>query len=143
MKVTFVEARKKVRKDLDIKEIKNKLPKKIHLLYTIQYKNLAKKLKQELTNEGFRILASDQVLGCSRIKPKATLLLIGSGKFHALQIAIQTQKPIFIYEHGKVSEIERKDIEKFKSKEKAKLAKFYSAENHSHLYLLKNQYNCH
>ncbi len=126
MKTLFIEAKKKI-KDFDI-DISN-LPEKLHLLYSIQYKALAENIKKYLENNGYDILGFEQVLGCSKINPKAILLLIGSGKFHALQLAFSTSNPVFIYEGNSIREISQEEIDKAKNKIKAKLSKFYSEDN--------------
>ena len=124
MKVLFVESKK-----INFEKVKDigKLPKRIHVLYIIQYKNLAKKIKNMLEENGHHIASFEQVLGCSKIKPKAEILLIGSGGFHASQIALQTSRDVFIYQNGRISKIKKEDIEKLKAKKKAKIAKFYSS----------------
>ncbi len=121
MKVLFIESKKKAAGKINI----NGFPDKIHLLYTIQYKRLAEKLKEKL---GKRVLAFEQVLGCSKIKPKAPLLLAGSGRFHALQLAFSTGKPVFIYDN-KLTQINKEEIERFKAIQKGKIIKFLSSDN--------------
>lgn len=126
MKIMYVEA---LRKDIDynISELL-KLPQEIHILYSIQFKELAEKIAKDLKKNNFNIKAIDQVLGCSIIKPKAALLLIGSGKFHATQIAYSTSKEVYIFDNNKLSKISEADINKYKAKEKAKLSKFLFAD---------------
>ena len=95
MKLLFIEARKKVKLDegeISKSEEFKKLPENLHVLYTIQYKNLAEKIKEQLEKKDKKILEFQQVLGCSKIKPKAPLFLVGSGKFHALQLALSSKK---------------------------------------------------
>ncbi len=121
MKVLFIESRKKNLK-LDKSKLQ-KLPKKIHLLYTIQYKDLAEKIKKELGSKGKKIEGFNQILGCSEIKLKGTPLLIGSGKFHAIQLSKNTDKEILIYENGNIRKI-KKEINRYKKRNKAKLKKF-------------------
>jgi len=130
MKVLFIEAKKTSEKKLEI----GKNIDKIHILYTIQYKKLAEKIKKKL---GKKVLAFQQVLGCSKIKPKAPLLLIGSGKFHALQLALQTNKEIFIYNNGKFDKISEEEIKKQKMIEKGKFSKFLDSDNIGLLVSLK------
>jgi len=138
MRVLFIEARKNFKGKIgeSFKELES-LPGEIHLLYTIQYKKLAGKIKKYLKNKKHRIVAFQQVLGCSKIKPKAPMLLIGSGKFHALQIALQTNKKIFIYNNGRIENIKEEEIKEYKSKEKGKLIKFLSSDKIGLLVSLK------
>lgn len=102
------------------------LPEKLHILYSIQYLELAKAIKQHL---GKRVLAFEQVLGCSKIKPKASLLLISSGRFHAVNIALSSKKPVYIYNNDKISQISEEEIQDYEKKEQAKLAKFIMSDN--------------
>jgi diphthamide biosynthesis enzyme Dph1/Dph2-like protein len=138
MKVLFIEARKNFKEKIE-KEFKKleSLPQEIQVLYTIQYKELARKIKKYLENKRHKIVAFQQVLGCSKIKPKAPILLIGSGKFHALQIALQTNKKIFIYNNGKIENLKAEEILAYKSKEKGKLIKFLSSDKIGLLVSLK------
>lgn len=135
MKLLFIEARKKQESSFDkisnIDEIR-KLGN-IHILYSIQYKALAEIIRKKLKS---KVKAFQQVLGCSKIKPKANLLLIGSGKFHALQLALQTGKEVYIYD-GNLSKITNKDIEKEKKREKGKILKFLNEKNIAILVSLK------
>ncbi|MBU1136248.1 MAG: diphthamide synthesis protein [Nanoarchaeota archaeon] len=127
MKILFIPAIKKI-ESYNMGNLK-KLPKKLHILYSIQYKNLAEKIKKDLEKQNFKILGFEQVLGCSKIKPRAELLLIGSGKFHALNIAFSTSKQVYIYSCGKLEKISKQEIENFKIKQKTKLSKFYASDN--------------
>jgi diphthamide biosynthesis enzyme Dph1/Dph2-like protein len=123
MKVLFIETRKKVR---PIK-ISKDLPEKLHILYTIQYQNLARAIKLQLAAE-HRVVSFNQILGCSRIKLKASPLLIGSGKFHALQLASSTGREVFVYDNGKIEKIGSKEIEKLKKREHGKISRFLSSD---------------
>jgi len=132
MKALFINAERKVEKP-KISEISKKLPKKLHILYTIQYKGITENIKQQLEKTGVKITAIEQILGCSKITPKAPILLISSGKFHLTQALSNIAKPTPIYyynaETGKTEKIGKEHIEDLKKKEKARLSKFYSSEN--------------
>tara|TARA_Y100000310_G_scaffold323580_1_gene384197 strand:+ start:2898 stop:3488 length:591 start_codon:yes stop_codon:yes gene_type:complete len=118
----YVEARRKSEGKIIISK---NLPKQIHILYSIQYKTLAEKIKTQL-QKNHKILGFNQVLGCSKIKLKATPLLIGSGRFHALQVI---DRPGYIYEHGKLIKITKNELLKLKKVQKGKLSRFLSSEN--------------
>ncbi len=128
MKVLFIKAEKKFNK-IEIPKNLSNLPQKIHMLYTIQYKKLAEKLKKKIEKKN-RVVGFQQILGCSKIKLKASPLLIGSGTFHALSLLNQNKelKEIFIYD-GKIRKINKKQIEKIKKKKKAKISRFLASEN--------------
>ncbi|MCX6748427.1 MAG: diphthamide synthesis protein [Candidatus Pacearchaeota archaeon] len=117
MKTLFIEAKKKSFPEFDLRN----LPERIHLLYTIQFKPLALEIKAKL---GKRVKTMSQVLGCSRVKPKADLFLLGN-RFHALNLAVSSNTPVKYLD----GEITVKDIETEKAKEKAKISRFYLSNN--------------
>ena len=128
MKVLYIESKQK---NLDIAlsktEIK-KLPKKIFLAYSIQYKDLAKQIKKQLENNKIKINKFQQVLGCSKVNTKLPILLIGTGRFHAINLYLQAPA-IFFLEGSKILQIPSKDIEKLKAKKRTALMKFLNANN--------------
>lgn len=124
MKTLFIEARRKLNA-INLNHINlNALPNKIMLAYSIQYKNLAEKLKRKL---GKKVAGFKQVLGCTRLRRRYPILLIGSGKFHAIQLALQNNI-IYILEGNKISKLGKKEIEKIKAKRKAARSKFLAAD---------------
>lgn len=121
MKTLFIPA---IKKNISFNsQVFSGLPKKLHILYTIQYKELASAIKQELSSKDFQVLGFEQVLGCSKVKPKATFLLIGSGRFHATQIAFSTGKPVYVY-NSKLDKINEEEIKQYENREKAKISRF-------------------
>ncbi len=131
MKTLFVPAKIKSRVNKSkILEISKKLPKNIAIAYSIQYKDIASEIKK-IFSKIHKITKLVQVLGCSKPNfPKNTqaVLLISSGKFHAISLAIESGLPIYILEHSKLREISKKDIDFFKKKQKASYLKFLNAD---------------
>jgi len=131
MKTIFIPAKSKATLNrAKIKELSKKLPKDLVITYSIQYQELAFEIKKILANHN--ILKIIQVLGCSQPKfPKNTkaVLLIGSGRFHAVSLAYETKLPIYILEKNQLTKISEKDIELYKRKNKASYLKFLNAEN--------------
>ncbi len=126
MKVLFVEARSKKRFNEKCLDETKKIKGKIFLAFSIQYKSIAEEIKKRLKG---KIIGFSQVLGCTRLKTKAdAILLVGSGRFHGLQIALSSDKEVFVLEGDKIRKIEKIEIETFKKKRRAALMKFYSAE---------------
>ena len=129
MKLLYIPA---IQKNLNIKlskaEIK-KLPKKILLAYSIQYQDLAILYKKELEKNKIKIPKFQQVLGCSKISNKNNLpiLLIGTGRFHAQNLYLQTPT-LYVLENNKITRIPKADIDKLKAKKKTALIKFLGAE---------------
>jgi len=131
MKTLFIPAKIKSRVNKPkILEISKKLPKNIAIAYSIQYKDIASEIKK-IFSKIHKITTLVQVLGCSKPNfPKNTqaVLLISSGKFHAISLAIESGLPIYILEHSKLREISKKDIDFFKKKQKVSYLKFLNAD---------------
>ena len=128
MKTLFIPAKIKTKINKDrIKSLSKKLPKNIAIAYSIQYHDLAFEIKKLLSNN---ITQISQILGCSKLSfPKTTqaIVLIGSGKFHALSLASKTKLPIYILEKNNLSKIPILEIESLKKTKKASYLKFLNA----------------
>ncbi len=129
MKTLFipVKIKSKVNKK-KIKSLSKKLPKNIAIAYSIQYKDIAFEIKKLLPNNVTKIT---QILGCSKPSfPKITqaIILIGSGRFHALSLASEKNLPIYILEKNKLSKIPESEIESLKKIKKASYLKFLNAD---------------
>lgn len=129
MKTLFIPA--KVQLEVNEKKISSlKLPKNIAIAYSIQYKEPASEIKQILSKH-HNITAFVQVLGCSNPKfPKTTeaVLLISSGKFHGISLAIETNLPIYIVEKNELTKISDTEIELLKKRKKAAYVNFLNSE---------------
>ncbi len=131
MKVIFIPT--KIKYNLNNEEIKKiqslKLPEKIAIAYSIQYKDITFKLKKALSKR-HKITKIVQVLGCSKLSlPKETqaILLLSDGRFHAISLALETNLPIYILEHNKLTKISKQEIEYLKNRQKASYLKFLNA----------------
>lgn len=128
MKTLFIPAT--INSEINIKKIQQlKLPKKIAIAYSIQYKEIALEIKK-IISENHYITSFIQVLGCSRPKFKDTkaILLISSGEFHAISLAAETNLPVYILESNKLRKISEEEINSFKKKKLASYVKFLSSE---------------
>jgi len=121
-KVLFIEAQRKDPININKKELA-KLPKELFIAYSIQYKKLALAIKRELCK---RVKGFKQVLGCTKLKTKYPILLIGSGRFHANNLAMQNSSPIYIYTDNKIQKIDQKEIQKLKQRKQAAISRFLS-----------------
>ena len=127
MKILCIESKiRNLNLDFSKEEIK-KLPKQIFLAYSIQYKDLALSIKSQLEKQGIKIIKFQQVLGCSEIKTKLPILLIGTGKFHALNLFLQTPE-LFVLKDNKIILVPEHEIEQLKTKRKSALIKFLNAD---------------
>lgn len=113
-----------------IKDLSRKLPKNLAIAYSVQYQELAFEIKKILANHN--ITSIIQILGCSQpkfSKNTQAILLIGSGRFHAVSLAYETKLPIYVLEKNQLTKISEKDIELYKKKNKASYLKFLNADN--------------
>jgi len=126
MKTIFIETKRK--NPYFNKEVLNKLNlgKNIDILYTLQYEKLAKQVKKYFIKKGKKIKLK-QVLGCSIIKSKNPVLMITDGKFHALNIAVNSNKEINIFDGNNIEKITKEDLDKYNKIKKAKILKFLSS----------------
>jgi len=129
MKILYIESRRKLNRE-EVSIDVSKLPKELFLAYSIQYQLLAEKIKEKLEKEKIKIKGFQQVLGCSKLNLAKNLpvLLIGSGRFHALNLALQGYE-VYIYNNSMVSKITAEDTEKLKESKKIALNKFLNSEN--------------
>jgi 2-(3-amino-3-carboxypropyl)histidine synthase len=138
VKVMFVESVRKGKETISLnkEELKN-LPKEVILAYSIQYINVARELKRifESKENGIKVKQFIQVLGCSKISSKDNLpiILIGSGKFHALNLALQN-KDVYIYNIDKgcvenVNEVHKGEIERLRLNKKNNINRFLHSES--------------
>jgi len=150
MKTIFIPVKSKSSLNYDLPK---NLPKNIAIAYSIQYENQARDIKQKLS-KSHNITNFIQVLGCSRplgdsyslghLRPLGCLhpsgcsnplfskstqavLLIGSGRFHAINLALQTNLPIYILEENQITQISEKEIIQLKQKKKSSYVNFLNS----------------
>jgi diphthamide biosynthesis enzyme Dph1/Dph2-like protein len=130
MKTIFIPAKAKTETNKNkILEISKKLPKKIAITYSVQYQDIAKKVK-EILSEDHQITSLTQVLGCSSPKfPINTeaVILIGSGKFHAVSLAFETKLPIYILNKDNLEKVSEEEVQSLEKKHKASQLKFLTS----------------
>jgi diphthamide biosynthesis enzyme Dph1/Dph2-like protein len=138
MKILFIPVLKKQER-VDFSAF-SKLPKKISIAYSIQYKQIAEDIYKEL-KKSRKIEDFKQVLGCSKVKFKEkTVLLIADGRFHALNLALQGYD-VYIY-NSSIIHLSEEEIETLKKKRKAALINFYNSEEKAVIVSIKpGQYN--
>jgi len=138
MKTLFIETKRKF-KGSDIKlKLLDKLPgETIALAGTIQYIEILPKIKSYLESKGKKVITKQgayyegHVLGCNSSaldKSADTLLLITDGTFHAMNNAIQLQKPIYVFTTNTLDKIEQKEIDAHNKKTLTKQKKYLLAD---------------
>ncbi|MEK6859330.1 MAG: diphthamide synthesis protein [Nanoarchaeota archaeon] len=131
MKILYIESKLK---NLDINISDNgikKLPKMLFIAYSVQYKDIALKIKKQLTSNKenkIKITGFQQVLGCSKINTQFPVLFIGGGDFHYLNLLHQVSS-LYIIANNSIKQIPKEEIEKLKAKRRAALLKFLKANN--------------
>jgi diphthamide biosynthesis enzyme Dph1/Dph2-like protein len=128
MKTLFIPAKSRAKiNPKKILELSKKLPKNIAITYSIQFADIAKEIKNLLKDK--KITAFQQVLGCSKPSFNNTdaILLIGSGKFHAISLAYETKLPVFILYRDSLEHISKQDIELIEKKHKAAYLKYLNS----------------
>jgi len=127
MKVLYIDALMKNKPIILGKNEIKKLPKKLFLAYSLQYKGLAKSIKKQLTSDNIIVSNFSQVLGCSKIKTKLPILLISSGKFHAQNLFLQALA-IYVLEGNKIIKITEQEIKRVKARKRTALIKYLNAD---------------
>jgi diphthamide biosynthesis enzyme Dph1/Dph2-like protein len=129
MKHLFIPAR--INPAINEKKISQlKLPKEIAIAYSIQYKEIAERIKAILS-KNHKITSLIQVLGCSKpVFPKETkaVLLVSSGKFHAISIAAETSLPVYVLESDELKKISQEEVISLQKKKNASYMRFLNAE---------------
>jgi diphthamide biosynthesis enzyme Dph1/Dph2-like protein len=106
------------------------LPKNLALVYSIQYKNFAENLKKYLLKT-HKILDFFQILGCSnpQFSEKADcILVIADGRFHAISLAYETQKQVYLLERDRLVKILPEEVAILEKKRKVAYLNFLNSE---------------
>ncbi len=131
MKTLFIPAKTKDKLNRKkLLDISRKLPINIAIAYSIQFQEIAFEAKRILSGKNI-INNIVQVLGCS--KPKFSefaqaILLIGSGRFHAISLALETKLPVYILNRDSFEKISEKDIKELEKKNKVSYIRFLNAD---------------
>jgi diphthamide biosynthesis enzyme Dph1/Dph2-like protein len=127
MQVFYSEIFRKARLNNDVSGLLKILPKKFLIAYVIQYKNLANELENKLEKK-FDILGFKQVLGCSKIEPQETVLLVGGGRFHALNL-LKYAKHVIVFNGEQTIKLDAKDTAEIEKAGKIRYLQFLHANN--------------
>jgi len=92
---------------------------RIGIVYSLQYKKAFESLVKFLEKSGKKVFVggSGQVIGCnfanalSIEKDVEVFLVVSSGKFHAIGLALKTSKPVFLFD-VELSELQKIDVSK-------------------------------
>jgi len=103
MEVLFIPTKYKIEELKNIEELLKKIPKEIGLVCLVQYLDILKKIETILKERGYLIHKKEPyyVLGCNveaANLPVKDIVLIGNGKFHALEIIRKYKKRVFVYD---------------------------------------------
>lgn len=100
--------------------------KKISITSTIQFNEMITKLKESLNNH--EIITHKPVLGCSNFNTTAdAIIIITTGEFHAINIAVKTGKPVFVVGPSGIKKISENQIKEFLNKRAIRISKVLDA----------------
>jgi diphthamide biosynthesis enzyme Dph1/Dph2-like protein len=129
MKTIFIPA--KIKTEINARKIRNlKLPEQIAIAYSIQYKEVAEQIR-EILSEKYKITGIIQVLGCSKpkfSKETKAILLVSSGRFHAVSLAFETKLPVYILESNELTKISKEEVDVFEKRKRADYMRFLNSE---------------
>lgn len=138
MKTLMIETRRKFKNsDINLSLLDSILGKTISLSATIQYIELIPKVKICLESKGKKVIVKRgasydaHILGCNSTaldKTADEIIIITDGKFHAINNAIQIQRPIYVFSGLALEKISQKELEDCNKKILAKQKKFLSSE---------------
>ena len=143
MKAIFLQTRYTGKADLSKIKLMV-LPKKIGLVTTTQFLGKIEEIKKYLEGNGKEVFIDSikqrnpgQLLGCdvgaaTKIQDDVdAFLYLGSGEFHPLGVALNTNKDVFTFNpvSGVFSKLDEKEIEKYKRAKKANYVRFLHAQN--------------
>jgi len=131
MKKIFIQARAKYELNkFKLLQLSTELPENLAIVYSIQFKDMAFEVK-EIFSQHHNITSFIQVVGCSKVNfPKETeaVLLIGSGRFHAVSLAFESKLPVYIFNSNTLEKISSKDIHHLEKEHKTAYLKFLNSE---------------
>jgi len=112
------------------------------LITTIQFVNQLKEVKSALEKAGKKVVINKakqpfagQVLGCesssANIPNVDAILYMGTGKFHPINAALETNKPVFTLNpmNGTITKLNQDEIKRIEIKKRSALLKYHSAKN--------------
>lgn len=127
MKVVYIPAKVK---HAGIQELMHKVQIKesFAIVSTIQFLDEVK----ELEKQGYTVLG--QILGCNTVSTRGAevdaYLYIGTGKFHPLNLAFTSKKPVYILDPmtQEFTRITSEEVDRFEKRKKGMLLKYYNAD---------------
>lgn len=130
MKTLFIPLKSKnILNSSELEIISKTLPKNIAIVYSVQYKDFAENLRKNLLKK-HKILNFFQILGCSKSvfsKKIEGILLISDGRFHAISLAYEAEKPVYLLEKNKLIKILKNEITALENKRKASYVNFLNS----------------
>ena len=111
------------------------LPNNVGIVTTAQHLDKLDKVKNLLEEANKKVTIAGQVLGCNasvakRIKDDVDCFLyIGDGRFHPIEVFLETQKPVYIIANNKIQEFNKEGLDKYEKQKKAATLKYLTSNN--------------
>ncbi|MCS7134743.1 MAG: 2-(3-amino-3-carboxypropyl)histidine synthase subunit [Candidatus Pacearchaeota archaeon] len=138
MKIFYVSAKQDVNVPVSVMEdLAKKVPDETVIVTTLQFSDFAKKFFRFLKKRKKVFMDRDGiVLGCDlraakKFEKKASsFLYIGSGNFHPLVLALEINKPVFVFNPNTLQffRLQEKEIKKFEARKRAAYSKVVASE---------------
>jgi diphthamide biosynthesis enzyme Dph1/Dph2-like protein len=113
----------------ELEKISRVLPKNLAIVYSVQYQDFAESLRKNIS-KSHKILDFFQILGCSNPKFSEKIegiLLISDGDFHAISLACETKKTVYLLEKNRLIKILPERVNFLEKKRKAAYVNFLNS----------------
>ena len=133
MKIAYIHTKATSEVNIPKNELKKLPEQKYGLVTNIQYLLKLREVEKQIPNSIF----AGQVVGCRPDAAKKIVdkidafLFVGSGVFHPIQVALETGKDVWLFDplEKKITKLDNKIIEEYKTKKKSSYIKFLHAKN--------------
>lgn len=130
MKTLFIHAHS-TRNVMIPSSVAKKLPKKVGVVASIQFANQIPAIVKQVPGS----VAGGQVLGCNAamalklVSKVDAFLFVGSGAFHPINVALQSNKPVFCFNPytSDFKQLDTKEVEAYAKSRKGAVLKFLTA----------------
>lgn len=136
MEIAFIPIKIKIKELKNFNKLLEILPKRVGIVCLVQYLEITKEIISNLKRKNFDVLYKEPlfILGCN-VKtadlPVDDILLIGDGKFHALEIIRELKKNVTVYDPttGEIKKMSKEEYKKYIISITSLIEKFKASNN--------------